>query len=62
MLHDTANVIVLAAREFAARAHDNLVAASTEVFLVVDQEVLASLKPHVDLVSPSIGRGAHLYR
>ena len=62
VLHDTADVVVLAAGELAARAHDNLVATSTEVFLVVDQEVLASLKPHFDLVPPSIGRGAHLHR
>ena len=55
MLHNTADIVILTAGELAARAHDNLVATSTEVFLVVDQEVLAPLKPHVDLVPPSIG-------
>ena len=49
MLHNVAHIVVLPASQFSAPSDDHFVSASAKVFLVVNEEVLASLQPQVDL-------------
>ena len=60
MLHNAPHIVVLSSREFATCADDNFVAAAAEVLFVVYLEVATPLEPHLDLVSESVCRRAHL--
>ena len=47
VLDDVANVVVLAFAQFAAATDHNFIAAAAKVLFVMDQEILASLRPEL---------------
>ena len=60
MSDDIANIVMLQVRKLAASSDNDLVTTSTKVFLVVDKEVFATLRPYAHLGNPAVVRDAHL--
>ena len=60
MLDYVSDVVVLMTSHSTTRSHHNLITTPAEVLFVMDQEILASLQPHSNLVPPSVGGNANL--
>ena len=60
VLDDAAHVVVFAACHPTTSSHNDLVSTPAKVLFVMDKEIFTALHPHVNLVSPAVGRSAHL--
>ena len=62
MSHDVSNIVVLKVSQLAAPSDNDFIATSTKVLFIMDEEILATLRPKVYFRDPAVVGHTDLYR